>query len=119
MRPMSTIDQRRHNLAGIAWMVVAVGILSLMDACMKWLAPHYPPLEVAALRGATSVPIVFVWLALAGGFRQLLVVRWRLQLLRSALSVVMLSAFIYAVRELPLTEAYAIFFVAPLLVTAL
>ncbi len=112
-------DQRRHNLAGILWMVCAVGTLSLMDATMKWLSPHYPPLQVAALRGAASLPIVLVWIALQGGFRQVVRVRWPLQLLRGVLSVGMLGAFIYAVRALPLAEAYSIFFVAPLLITAM
>ncbi len=116
--PMST-TQRRHNLAGIAWMVAAVGALSMMDAAMKWLAPHYPPLEVAALRGACSLPIVLVWVAVGGGFRQVLSRRWLLHLTRGALSVLMLGAFITAVRALPLADAYSIFFVAPLLVTAL
>ena len=46
-------------------------------------------------------------------------VRWGLQLLRGFIGVGMLTAFVTAVRTLPLTEAYSIFFVAPLLITAL
>ena len=42
-------EQRRHNLAGISWMLGAVAALSLMDAAMKLLAPHYPPQQVAAI----------------------------------------------------------------------
>jgi drug/metabolite transporter (DMT)-like permease len=114
-----TRDQRRHNLAGILWMVGAVGVLSLMDAAMKWISPRYPPVQIAALRGAVSLPIVTVWVALQGGFGQLLRVRWPLHLLRGVLGVGMLTGFIYAVRALQLSEAYTIFFVAPLLVTAL
>jgi drug/metabolite transporter (DMT)-like permease len=38
---------------------------------------------------------------------------------RGALAVVMLATFVYGLRELPLTETYAIFYVAPLLITAL
>jgi drug/metabolite transporter (DMT)-like permease len=115
---MST-EQRRHNLAGIVWMVVAVGVLSLMDAVMKTLAAHYPPLQVAALRGMVALPFVVLWVAIAGGLRQVLTKRWRLQIARGALSIIMLGGFIYAVRSLPLSEAYSIFFVAPLFVTAL
>jgi len=111
--------QRRHNLSAIVWMLAAVGVLSLMDAAMKWLAPHYPPLQVAAMRGAASLPIVLVWLALRGGLRQVVTGRWGLQLARGAMSVLMLTCFIYAVRALPLADAYSIFFVSPLLITAL
>jgi drug/metabolite transporter (DMT)-like permease len=113
------MQQRRDNLAGILWMVVAVGTLSLMDAVMKTLSARYPPLQVAALRGMSSLPVVLIWAALAGGFRQLVAVRWPLHLARGLLGVLMLTAFVHAVRALPLAEAYSIFFVSPLLITAL
>ena len=115
---MST-PQSRRNLGAIAWMVIAVGVLSLMDAAMKWLSPHYPPLQVAAMRGMASLPIVVVWLALRGGLRQVVRVRWVLQIARGLMSVLMLACFVYAVRVLPLADAYSIFFVSPLLITAL
>jgi drug/metabolite transporter (DMT)-like permease len=113
------ISQRQQNVRGIFWMIAAVAALSVMDATMKSLVAHYPPLEVAALRGAVCVPVVLAWVALRGGLRQVARVRWRLQLLRAALGVFMVTAFVGAVRALPLTEAYSIFFVAPLLITAL
>ena len=81
--------------------------------------PHYPPLEVAALRGVTALPVVLLWAMLAGDPLQLLRVRWPLHLLRGGLAVLMLGTFVYAVRVLPLAEAYTLFFVAPLLITAL
>jgi drug/metabolite transporter (DMT)-like permease len=113
------VERRRENLAGIGAMLVAMAALSLMDAALKWLAPHYPPLQVAALRGFVALPVVAVWALLAGDPGQLLRVRWPLHLLRGALSVAMLASFVYAVRALPLAEAYTIVFVAPLLITAL
>ena len=101
-------------------MLVAVAALSLMDAAMKWLAPHYPPLQVAALRGAASLPLVAGWVALSpAGPRQVLRVRWGLQLLRGVFAVVMLTSFVLSVRALPLADAYSIFFISPLLITAL
>jgi drug/metabolite transporter (DMT)-like permease len=42
-----------------------------------------------------------------------------LHLLRGALGIGMLSMFAFSLRELPMAEAYSIFFVAPLLITAL
>jgi len=100
-------------------MLLAVLSLSLMDSALKWLAPHYPPLQVAALRGLVALPVVAAWALLAGDPGQLLRIRWPLHLLRGALSVMMLASFVFAVRSLPLAEAYTIFFVAPLLITAL
>ena len=100
-------------------MLLAVATFSLMDACLKALSQHYPPMQVAALRGLSSLPLVALWVVFTGGARQLLHVRWPLHLLRGVLSIVMLSAFAYALRSLPLAETYALFFIAPLIITAL
>ena len=100
-------------------MLVAVGLFSVMDAGLKLLSPHYPPLQVAAMRGLASLPWVMTWALLTVGPRALLRVRWHLHLLRGVLGISMMAAFVFALRSLPLSTAYSIFFVAPLLITAL
>jgi drug/metabolite transporter (DMT)-like permease len=100
-------------------MLIAVASFSLMDAGLKMLSGHYPPMQVAALRGLSSLPLVFVWVVWTTGLGPLFRVRWGLHVLRGLMSVVMLAAFAYALRELPMAEAYSIFFIAPLLITAL
>ncbi len=107
------------RLAGMAAMFVAVAAFAVLDACLKLLAAHYSAPQVAALRGLVSLPLVVVWSLLAGGAAQLIRIRWGLQLLRGALSVVMMISFSFGLQTLGLAEAYAIFFVAPLLVTLL
>jgi drug/metabolite transporter (DMT)-like permease len=105
------------NLRGIAFMLFAVGTFAVMDAAMKLLSPHYPPLQVAALRGLAALPVIIIWVGFAGGYRQLLHVRWSLHLWRGLLAIMMLGSFAYALKRMPLAEAYAVFFVAPLLIT--
>ncbi|NUS38643.1 MAG: DMT family transporter [Lysobacter sp.] len=100
-------------------MLVAVATFSLMDAGLKLLSAHYPPFQVAALRGAASLPWVLAWALSSGGPRSLRPVRWTLHLLRAGMGIAMMAAFVYALRTLPLANAYSIFFVAPLLITAL
>jgi drug/metabolite transporter (DMT)-like permease len=90
-----------------------------MDAGLKQLSAHYPPFQVSALRGAASVPFVFAWVLWTVGARPLLRVRWGLQLVRGLIGIVTLPAFVYGLRFLPLTTAYTLFFVAPLLITAM
>ena len=99
-------------------MLVAVGAFSLMDAGIKVLSGRYPPLQVAAVRGLSSLPIILMWIAWTGGFRQLLRVRMSLHIIRGILGIIMLACFAYGVRHIPLSEAYSIFFIAPLLITA-
>jgi len=108
-----------QNLRGIVAMLLAVALLSFMDTGLKLIAPHYPPLQVAALRALSSLPLVLAFIAWRGAFPTLLRVRWPLHLLRGALGIGMLSLFAFSLRRLPLAEAYSIFFVAPLLITVL
>ena len=100
-------------------MLSAVAFFSLMDAGMKLLSASYPTLQVTMLRGAASLPFVLVWVLATAGPRSILPVRWGLHLLRGALGMVMIGCFVYALRSLPLSTAYSIYFVAPLLVAAL
>src|SRR5258706_9173853 len=97
---------KSQNLRGMLSMLLAVATFSLMDACLKVLAPHYAPMQVAALRGMSSWPLVAAWVLYDGGPRQLLRVRWPLHLLRGVLSIFMLASFAYALRTLPLAETY-------------
>lgn len=100
-------------------MLLAVALFALMDTGLKLLSPHYPALQVAALRGMASLPFVLAWTLATVGLPSLLRVRWRLHLLRAALGIAMMAGFVYGLRTLPLSTAYAITFVAPLLVTAM
>lgn len=109
---------RSENVKASFMMLTSVGAFSLMDAGIKTLAVRYPPLQVAALRALSSLPLIVLWIAFTGGFRQLVHIRFSLHLLRAILGIMMLAGFAYGVRHIPLSEAYSIFFVAPLLITA-
>jgi drug/metabolite transporter (DMT)-like permease len=108
-----------HRARAALYMLVAVALFALMDSGLKLLSPHYPPLQVATLRGASALPLVLAWSLATVGARGLLRVHWPLHLLRGALGVAMMAGFVYGLRTLPLSTAYAITFVAPLLVTAM
>jgi len=107
------------NLRSIQAMLAGVVMFSIMDTAMKLLSAHYPAMQVAALRSLSSLPLVCAWLLWRGGLRSSLQVRWPLHLLRAAIGIVMLSLFAYGVRQLSLAEAYSIFFIGPILITAL
>jgi drug/metabolite transporter (DMT)-like permease len=112
------MDERR-NLRSIYAMLLAVAMFSLMDTAMKLLAETYPAMQVAALRGLASLPLVLVYIGWRGAFGTILRVRWSMHLLRGVLGIAMLFLFSFGVKSLSLAEAYAIFFIAPALITAL
>ena len=60
--------------------------------------------------------MVFVWALYAGGAGSSMRIRWPLHLVRGVLSVVMMITFMFALKGLSLAKAYALFFVAPLLI---
>ena len=110
---------RPENLQGVSAMVVAVAFFALMDAAMKYIANDYPAMQVAAMRGFASLPLVCAYILWRGQYVSLLQIRWRIHLLRGLLGIAMLPLFVYALREMPMSSAYAIVFVAPLMITIL
>jgi len=109
----------RGNLYSIYAMLIAMAMFSLMDAVIKLLSARYPAMQVAALRGLTSLPLVLVYVYWRGAFTGMFKVRWSLHLLRAALGIAMLSLFTFGLRDVSMAEAYSIIFVAPALITAL
>jgi drug/metabolite transporter (DMT)-like permease len=113
------LNRAASNLRSIYAMLVAVAMFSLMDTAMKLLAAQFPAMQVAALRALASLPLVLAWVGWRGGFRSVFRVNWPLHLLRAALGIVMLALFVFGVKELSLASAYSIFFIGPILITAL
>lgn len=109
---------RSASIRGAFFMLGAVAIFAVMDALMKVLTQHYQPMQVSALRGAASLPFILAPLLWRGSFAELKPTRPLMHLARGALGVGMMAGFLYGVRELSLADAYAIFLVSPVLVTA-
>lgn len=117
-RPSGIGIERRH-LYGIALMLVATALFSLMHAVTKALAPHYPALQLAAMRGMASLPWVMGWLLMTGMLGRVLEVRLPLHLLRAVFALVTVTGVTFALKALPIANAYTISFAASLLVTLL
>jgi drug/metabolite transporter (DMT)-like permease len=100
-------------------MLVSVASFAVMDSMLKLLSEHYPSLQVAFLRAAASLPFVLLVIVARGRLDRIRPVNIRLHLFRGVLAVLMLYAFINAVRESSLATTYSIFMFAPLLVAAL
>jgi drug/metabolite transporter (DMT)-like permease len=105
--------------AAALWMLLAGLMFAFMDAGMKWIATSYSPFQVAALRSVAALPPVLLWIFVRGRADTLLHVHWPLHLLRGVLGLGVMAGFVYGVAHMPLSTAYAIVFVAPLMVTAL
>jgi drug/metabolite transporter (DMT)-like permease len=100
-------------------MLVAVGFFAFMDTVLKVLSTRYPALQVAALRGWVALPLIVLWIQWRGTWHTVWRIRWPLHLLRGVLAIGMLTFFTYGLKQLPLANAYTLFFVAPILITVL
>lgn len=110
------MTDRAGRLRGITLMIAAVGVFGVMDALMKVLATRYPPMQIACLRGASSLPFVFATCVVTGRLRDLRPRRLHLHAMRAVVSITMLWCFVFALSRMSLANTYAITLSAPLLV---
>lgn len=105
---------RDHHLMPILVALTGVGFLSLMDAFMKEAALLIGAYTATVLRALIGTALIApVWLSRKPRWpsRRL----WRLHLERGIVSAFMALSFFYSITLLPLAEAIALSFIAPLL----
>jgi drug/metabolite transporter (DMT)-like permease len=105
---------RNHPLLPFFLTLVGVALLSLMDALMKGASLAVGAYSASVLRSAVGLAIIApVWLGLGGKWPQPAVLK--LHLLRGTVSAFMALSFFYSLTKLPIAEAIAISFIAPLI----
>ncbi len=108
------------SLVGILCVVGAVLTFSTQDMAIKWLSGDYPLHQIILTRASVAIILTLsVFVPLEGGYRILRTKRLPLHLLRGLAVVIANMTFFTGLASLPLGEATAIFFVAPLFITAL
>jgi len=94
--------------------LLGVGFLSLMDAYMKAAALAAGAYSAAVFRSAIAAGIITpIWLGTGGRWPKRKVLK--LHLIRGTVSGFMALSFFYALTKLPIAEAIAISFIAPLI----
>jgi len=105
--------------AGIAYVSVGILFLTCSDALAKWVGQHYSPVQILFMRSLIALPVVLAIVWAIGGRSALYTAHGGLHLVRGAINVISASFFYLGLQALPLAEATAIAFSAPLFVTAL
>lgn len=108
-----------NRLVGVAFIVLATLTFSTGDLVSKRLLETVSPLQVSWLRAATaaSIALAFAWWRLGRG--ALVTANPRAQILRGTGVVMASILFLWSLSLLTLTEAVAINFLSPILMTAL
>ncbi|MGY8959740.1 MAG: DMT family transporter [Alphaproteobacteria bacterium] len=110
----------RPTVCGILCVMAAGATFSTSDMLIKTLSGAYPLHQIVFIRAAVALMIILgVFMPLEGGYSNLFSKRWRLHIFRGFCVVIANMAFFVGIAVMPLGEATAIFFVAPLFITAL
>jgi drug/metabolite transporter (DMT)-like permease len=123
MSPDNTPEKTQETTAAILqrailMAVVAEGILTLMDAIVKMLSAHYPIFQISFMRFAVGSVLATAIFAANGP-------HWpsrdsiRFNALRSVIGVCASLTFFTGLSLLPLAEAMAISFAAPLMIAVM
>jgi drug/metabolite transporter (DMT)-like permease len=109
-----------HRGRGIALRIGAVTAFAAMMAALKYGANHgVGPLEMFFYRNLFSFPTIVAWILFNGGFETVKTNRPAAHATRSAIGLVVMFCTFLALSMLPLAEATAISFSAPLFATIL
>ncbi|WP_119462292.1 DMT family transporter [Rhodospirillaceae bacterium SYSU D60014] len=110
---------RNLPVRAVLYMFAAVSALAVLDAAVKWLTTGYSVPQIAFLRYIVGLGLAIALALRLGGVRTLRTRRLPGHALRSVFNIATMLTFYYALALMPLADAVAIAFAAPLFMTAL
>ncbi|NRB01961.1 MAG: DMT family transporter [Rhodobacteraceae bacterium] len=115
---MTTTPENRAGL-GILFVVLGMFCISLNDVMIKEFSGDYPLHQIVFARSGIGIMFSLVLVQMEGGWGILKTRRPGLHMLRGLLIVIANMTFFLALAVLPLADATALFFAAPLFITVL
>ncbi len=118
---MTSLEQQTSGVIvrAIGLYSFAILLLSLMDVLIKWLSAEYSTVQIVFFRSLFGLLPLVVLIPRSGGLAALKTKRWSVHLLRGLIGLATALCFFFAFGLMPLADAYAIAFAAPLVMTAL
>ena len=114
-----TVAAQNASGLGIAFIVAGMVSISVNDMLIKELSGDYPLHQMVFVRSAIGILFSLIIVQMEGGWQILKTKRPLLHSLRGALLVVANMTYFTALAVLPLADATALFFAAPLFITVL
>lgn len=113
------MSQTNNAPLGIVFILVGVFAISVNDLLIKYLSGGYPLHQLVAIRSVIGLTFTTAFLMREGGFGLLRTATPGLHALRCLLVIGANMTYYAAVVVMPLAQAMALFFVAPLFITLL
>ncbi len=115
----ASVDTLKSNLAGIGFVCLGVAVFAVQDVILKALSGDYPISQMLLIRSVVALPLLVAWLMVRQPDLKLATHRPMLNLLRCVLNFLAFFSFYLAVAAMPLAEAVAIAFSAPIIITVI
>ena len=104
---------------GVLCVIAGISIFSIQDVIIKSISGSYPVHDIVFVRSVVALAPLLLIAHFDGGLSGLRTRRPLAHLLRACAMLASYTTFYLAIVALPLASAVALFFVAPLLITAL
>jgi drug/metabolite transporter (DMT)-like permease len=115
----ATAHIANRNLVGIASLALGVMIFSLQDAILKTVSGDHAVTLAIFIRCLVAIPLLLIMVQIEVGLRRLRSRNLPILLLRGLILLAAYTSYYMALPALPLAEAVALFFIAPVIVTIL
>jgi drug/metabolite transporter (DMT)-like permease len=112
-------DGKQAILTGILLIVLAMTIVPIMDVLAKVLSARYPVIEIVWARYFFHLLYLLPIVVIRFGASALMPRHPVLQIFRGGLLMVSTLLFFSAIAQMPISDALALVFIAPLIVTVL
>lgn len=116
---MLATNRLNRSLLGVLSLIAGVTVFSLQDLVLKFISGEYPLHEAMTVRSLVAIPCLLLLLKFEGGIRLLSTPRWKIHLGRGAIMFFAYTFYYLALAALPIATCTAIWFAAPLFITAL
>ncbi|CCV11301.1 DMT family transporter [Mesorhizobium sp. STM 4661] len=110
---------RNRIVLGMASLCLGVLVFSLQDPLVKAVSSTYPVTEVMAIRSIVALPILIFLVHADVGLRAILSRRFGMLTTRAFIQFSSYTVYYLAIAALPLADAVALYFMAPLFIMAL
>jgi drug/metabolite transporter (DMT)-like permease len=107
----------KNNFTGIASLVAGIFVFSVQDTIIKQVSGDHAVTLAIFLRSIVSFPILIVMVHYESGLRSVITPMAPMLILRGLMMLTAYLAYYIAFPALPLAEAIALFFIAPLFIT--
>jgi drug/metabolite transporter (DMT)-like permease len=108
-----------RHLLGIGFLCLGIAVFSVQDAIIKLVSSGYPVTQIVFVRAITGIPLLLAFVHFEAGLGALVTKRFWLLLVRAVLLLSAYTSYYIAFPTLPLADAVALFFMAPIFITVL